>query len=108
MTCIYGMQFNNLGLNNASYLVNSSFNDGFGCAIGIQGTSSTLFQNNVIFHATREPIAIFGDSNIFRYNLLVAADKLSNSKFLGDSIVAENNFLAGTNFAFKVLFLKCM
>lgn len=103
MQCGHGMQFTGLGSNNISYLINSSFIDGFGCAIGVETTSEVLIQNNVIYHTNgRFPFIVNGNSNILRQNLIIGAGSgFSSSQYLGDSIVGEDNFLVGTDFFYK-------
>lgn len=101
-----GMLVKELGPNNGtvkSYLINSTFFDGHDCALGITKSSSVLIENNVFFHHGEKkapPVLIDGDSNIFRRNLLVT-DHDTKMRFLGDSIVAEDNFVSGATILFK-------
>ena len=102
MNCGHGVQFSGLGANNVSYLVDSSFSGGFGCAIGVDATSGQVIQNNVIYHTNgRFPFIVNGHSNILRHNLIIGGGPGSSSEYLGDSIVAENNFLIGSDFFYK-------
>ena len=102
MGCGHGLQFTNLGTNNLSYLVNSSFSGGYGCAIGVDKTSGMLIQNNVIYHTLgRFPFIINGNNTILSNNLVIAYGGGSSGHYLGDSIVAQSNFHVGSDFFYK-------
>ena len=89
-TCENGIEFKNLG-NVTDYIINNSFNKGYGCILGIDSTIGIKFENNLLFH-NYMPALVSGSGNVLRNNLFVSSSG-SHPKFLGDSIIAENNFL---------------
>jgi hypothetical protein len=97
-TCENGIEFKNLG-NVTDYIINSSFNKGYGCILGIDSTNGIKFENNLLFH-NHMPALVLGSGNVLRNNLFVSSSG-SHPKFLGDSIIAENNFLVGVSFVYR-------
>lgn len=95
--CNNGIEFKNLG-NVTDYIVNCSFNKGYGCILGIDSTNGIKFENNLLFH-NYMPALVSGSRNVLRNNLIVSSSG-SRPKFLGESIIAENNFLVGVSFIY--------
>ena len=105
MHCGHGIQFTDLDdIGSTSYIVNNSFSDNFGCALGVSKTNNVLVQNNFIFHSGPFSFEISGNNNIVRKNLIISTG--TASKFLGASIVAEDNFLIASPFIFRGIFCK--
>lgn len=109
--CQNGLSLYNLGTNNGTriqYVKNSSFTNGFDCAIAIdavadpltitQPTMGIIVENNVFFESAT-PFVTFGQSNIIRSNLVVGTN--GNQAFINNAIIAEDNFFAGVGFAFS-------
>jgi hypothetical protein len=102
MSCSHGVQFQKIGNGNSSYINNSSFDKGYGCALGIDGSNSIKIYNNIFFHSGSNALAISGASNVISQNLVLSTRaKDTLFKLVGDSVVAEDNFLVGLPFIFK-------
>lgn len=96
----FGMLGENTNLAKFSYFKNNAFSWGFACGLGVDGVSNLLIDNNVIFHNSN-PVVFKGQSNLITKNLIISNANLAEAKFMGDSIIAEDNFLAGTSFVYR-------
>lgn len=93
---------NSASSSNVSYLINSSLSGGIYGTVCVDNTLPLVIQNNVMHHiGGRHPLRVKGNNNIVTKNLIIAAGGSSSCEYLSDSIVAEDNFMIGSDFFFK-------